>query len=112
MADDIAHTEFCNRIFAPVITTEGKKSLTMVAKPARLLLKFHGVKRSSIKNGNVKQYVYDNLFAIKDELKFYPGFFSYHEFLNKNSSLQANKLEEAEFKAGSVEWEVDYNRWK
>jgi hypothetical protein len=54
-------------IFAPIIVG-GQKSLTLIAKLGRLMLKFNCVKKSSIKNADTEHYVYDNLYAIKNTL--------------------------------------------
>jgi hypothetical protein len=63
----IAKAEFCNMIFAPIIVG-GQRSLTLIAKLGRLMLKFNCVKKSSIKNADTEHYVYDNLYAIKNTL--------------------------------------------
>jgi hypothetical protein len=44
----IAKAEYCSMWFAPVFDSQGQESLTLIAKPARLLLKFNKVKKSSL----------------------------------------------------------------
>lgn len=93
VTDHIAKTEFCNMIFAPVQLGH-LQSLTLIAKPARLMLKFNGVARSSITT-TVEEYVYQNLVAIKNTLQFYPKISCYHNLLAvcKYDKRESDKVE-------------------
>jgi hypothetical protein len=81
-------------IFAPIFV-DGQESMTLVAKLGRLMLKFNCVKKSSIKNADTEHYVYDNLYAIRNTLQFYPGISCYNRLLVANEKLKAKPVEQS-----------------
>jgi hypothetical protein len=63
-------------IFAPIVVN-GETSLTLIAKLGRLMLKFNHIRASSIKKADTTRYVFDNLYAIRNTLQFYPNISCY-----------------------------------
>lgn len=81
-----AKAEFCNMVFVKALDSDGAQTFTMIAKLGRIMTKFNKVKKSAITT-TTRSYVYDNLYAIRNTLQFYPGLKCYHKYLYDNKGL-------------------------